>query len=176
MAGGKIRNQNWFLCALELLIGILLLINPVGLTRAVIVILGIALVFQGIASMRAYFQEPKGVTGSGRLAKGLALTCGGLFCMVRSDWFIAAFPILSMFYGVLILVTAFDKFQWAADARRNGCGRWYVSLISAVLSIALAIFVFANPFTSTAALWLFIGISMIVEAVVDVVAIIFASK
>ncbi len=176
MKSESIRSQNWFVCALELIIGILLLINPVGLTRTVIVILGITFVLQGIVSIRAYFQEPKGVSGSGRLAKGLALTCCGLFCVFRSSWFIAAFPILSMFYGVFILVTAFDKIQWAADARRNGVNRWYVSLISAILATALAILVFANPFASTAAMWTFIGIALIVEAVVDAAAIVTATR
>ena len=42
----------------------------------------------------------------------------GLFCMFRSGWFIAAFPVLTMLYGVATLVTAFGKLQWTADLLR----------------------------------------------------------
>ena len=38
--------------------------------------------------------------------------------MFRSGWFIAAFPVLTMLYGVATLVTAFGKLQWTADLLR----------------------------------------------------------
>lgn len=53
---------------------------------------------------------------------------------------------------------------------------WFFALISAALSLILAVMIIANPFSSTAAMWVFIGVSMIVEAVMDVVTIIFEKK
>ena len=96
--------------------------------------------------------------------------------MFRSGWFIAAFPVLTVLYGVMTLVTAFGKLQWTADLLRLKHKYWFIALISAILSLVLAILIITNPFSSTAALWVFIGISMIVEAVVDVVTLVFEKK
>lgn len=53
---------------------------------------------------------------------------------------------------------------------------WFVEVIGAILTIVCAVLILANPFTSAAFLWTFIGVTMIVEAVVDVVAFILGRK
>lgn len=171
------KNGNLVMCIAELIVGVLLLINPVGFTRGIIIALGIPLVLQGIGSIVGYIREnPQAASEGNLLAKGLLLTCGGLFCMFRSSWFIAAFPVLTVLYGVMTLVTAFGKLQWTADLLRLKHKYWFIALISAVLSLALAILIITNPFASTAALWVFIGVSMIVEAAVDAATLIFQKK
>lgn len=171
------KNSNLVMCIVELIVGILLLINPVGFTRGIIIALGIPLALQGIGSIVGYMREkPQAASEGNLLATGLLLTCGGLFCMFRSSWFIAAFPVLTMFYGVMTLVSAFGKLQWTADMLRLKQKYWFIALISAALSLVLAVLIITNPFSSTAALWVFIGVSMIVEAVVDVVTLFFERK
>lgn len=84
------------MCAAELMIGILLLLNPVGFTRGIIAALGVLLAVQGIGSIVSYVREkPEAAAEGNLLAKGLLMTCGGLFCIFRSGWFIAAFPALT---------------------------------------------------------------------------------
>ena len=171
------KNSNLVTCIAELIIGILLLINPVGFTRGIIVALGVPLVLQGIGSIVSYIREkPQAAAEGNLLAKGLLMTCCGLFCMFRSSWFIAVFPVLTVLYGVMTLVTAFGKLQWTADLLRLKHKYWFIALISAILSLALAIQIITNPFSSTAALWVFIGVSMIVESAVDVVTLVFEKK
>lgn len=165
------------LCIAELVIGVLLLIKPVGFTRGIIIALGVPLTLKGVGYIVSYIkQKPQEASEGNLFAKGLLMACGGLFCMFHSGWFIAAFPVLTMLYGVMTLVTAFGKLQWTADLFRTKHKYWFLALISAVLSIALAVMIMANPFASTAAMWIFIGVSMIVEAVMDVVTIIFEKK
>ncbi len=171
------KNSNLVMCIAELIIGVLLLVSPVRFTRGIIVALGILLALQGIFSIVSYFREkPQAAAEGNLLAKGLLMTSGGLFCTFRSSWFIAAFPVLTMLYGVMTLVTAFGKLQWTADLLRLKHKYWFIALISAILSLVLAILIITNPFSSTAALWVFIGIYMIVEAVVDVVTLVFEKK
>ena len=165
------------LCIAELVIGVLLLIKPVGFTRGIIIALGIPLMLKGVGYVISYIrQKPQEASEGNLFAKGLLMACGGLFCMFRSGWFIAAFPVLTVLYGVMTLVTAFGKLQWTADLLRLKHKYWFIALISAILSLVLAILIITNPFSSTAALWVFIGISMIVEAVVDVVTLVFEKK
>ena len=171
------KNASILTCIAELVIGILLLINPVGFTRGIIVALGIFMTFHGLSAIVKYIREkPQAASEGNLLARGLLLSCAGLFCVFRSSWFIAAFPVLTVLYGVMTLVTAFEKIQWTADLLRIKHRYWFVALINALMSLILSILILTNPFASTAALWLFIGISLIAEAVVDVVTLIFERK
>jgi len=171
------KMNSILLCIAELLIGILLLIKPVGFTRGIIIALGVPLTLKGIGYIVDYIKKKPQEASEGNLfAKGLIMACGGVFCMFRSSWFIAAFPVLTMFYGVLTLVSAFGKLQWTVDMLRLKHKYWFFALISAVLSLILAVMIMANPFASTAAMWIFIGVSMIVEAVMDTVTLIFEKK
>lgn len=63
-----------------------------------------------------------------------------------------------------------SKVQWAMDMFRTKQKYWLVEVAGAALTIVCAILILTNPFTSTAVLWTFIGITMIIEAVVDVAA------
>ena len=65
------KNSNLVMCVAELVIGILLLINPTGFTRGIIIALGIPLALQGIGSIIGYFREkPQAASEGNLLAKG----------------------------------------------------------------------------------------------------------
>lgn len=168
---------NLLMCIAELVIGILLLIDPVGFTSGIIVLLGVLLVVLGAKEIISYFRtDPDIASRSSSLAKGLLFVGVGLFCILKSDWFFAAFPLLTTFYGVLILVSAISKLQWSVDLLRKRQKYWFVTLIGAILSLVFAIIVLTNPFGTTATLWMFIAISLIVEAIADIISFIFGRK
>ena len=50
--------------------------------------------------------------------------------------------------------------------------KWFLPIISAILSIACAAVILANPFASTTVLWMFTGITLIAEAILDIVTLI----
>ncbi len=170
-----INNVIMALC--ELGVGILLLVNPIGFTAWIFAALGIVLMVMGAIEIVSYIRtEPAKVFGRQNLAIGLAEIAAGLFCIFRYNWFIVTFPLLTILYGVIILLTGFVKIQWAVDMLRLKQKKWYLAAISAVLSVAFAWVILGNPFTSTAVLWTFVAVSLIVEAVVDVIALIFRRK
>lgn len=158
----------------ELAVGVLLLINPIGFTAGIFIVLGIVLLAMGLLEIISYFRtEPASAFLRQSLAIGLAEIAAGLFCIFGYDWFIVTFPLLTILYGIIILLTGFVKLQWAVDMIRMKQKNWYFAAISALLSIVFAWVILGNPFASTAALWMFVAISLIVEAVVDVVILIF---
>lgn len=53
---------------------------------------------------------------------------------------------------------------------------WFVALIGAILSLVFAILIIVNPFASTAILWTFIAVSLIIEAVADILTFIFKRR
>lgn len=164
-------------CVCELVIGILLLINPVGFTRGIIMAFGAAVTVLGAVNVVQYIRtEPHAASREQRLSKGLVMVLLGLFCLLKAEWFIVTFPLLTMVYGVLILLMGIEKVQWTLDMLRAHKPYWYLMGVSAVLSLVFAWVVLADPFASTAALWVFVGVSLIVEAVADLLAALFTGR
>ncbi len=161
------------LCIAEIVVGILLLIDPIGFTSGILILLGIGMAIAGAFSLIKYFRtSPEEAALEDSLAKGLILVVLGCFCMFRSQWFIVTFPVLTALYGVMTLVNGIGKIQWAVDMLRQKQKYWFVAVIGAVLTILFAILILSDPFGTTAVLWTFIAISLIIEAVVDIVAFI----
>ncbi|MCM1056948.1 MAG: DUF308 domain-containing protein [Firmicutes bacterium] len=168
---------NLLMCLAEIVIGILLLIDPVGFTAGIIITLGSLLAILGIVSIIGYFRAaPEDAAQKSGLAIGLVALSVALVCIFKTEWFIAAFPLITVFYGVLILLSGIGKIQWTVDMLRLKQKYWFVALIGAVLSVIFAVLVLTNPFTSTVLLWNFIAVSLIIEAVMDILTFIFGMK
>lgn len=173
----KRSTGNLLMCLTEIIIGILLLINPVGFTSGIIITLGIILAIMGIGIIAGYFKtDPEEAAEKNGLAKGLVFVFLAFVCIFKTGWFIAAFPLITVFYGILILMSGISKVQWAVDMLRQKQKYWFIALIGAVLSLVFAALVLANPFSSTVVLWTFIAVSLIIEAIVDILAFIFGRK
>lgn len=168
-------NLNTVLTAfVEVLVGILLLVDPVGFTTGILIAAGVALGLLGLKSLIVYFvRKPAEAAASRGILNGLVCILLGAFLVFRTGWILLTFPVLTVVYGVVVLLTGLSKLQSAVDMLRLKLGRWYLTMLGALLSIACAVVILLNPFGTTAALWMFIGISLIVEAVVDLVAALF---
>ena len=172
------HNANVILlCLFEALIGVLLVVDPIGFTSGIIIAFGIGLLFAGLICVIGYFRsDPIEAALKGELVKGLSMLLAGGFCVLQPTWFIATFPLLTILYGVVILIAGLCKVQWTIDALRLKTGRWFLPAISAAVSIICGFLVLSNPFETTLILWMFTGISLIVEAALDVVVLLFARK
>lgn len=161
----------------EVVVGILLMINPVSFTVGIITAAGVALMFYGVISIIKYFRADVKTASIGQsLAQGLGLMLMGGFCALKSEWFIATFPMLTIIYGVTTLLGGLSKIQMTVDMFRQKNKKWFWAAISAAVSIVCAIIILDSPFTSTAVLWMFTGISLIVEGVFDFITVIVSSK
>lgn len=169
----KQNLSNIVVCLFEAVIGILLLINPVGFTSGILVVFGIVLMLTGLINVIKYFRmESEEAVISQNLMKGLILLAAGGFCTFNFTWFIITFPLLSIIYGVMTLLVGFNKIQWAVDMLRMKKKKWFLAAISAVISIMCTVVILKNPFTSSTVLWMFAGSSLIVEAIFDMIALI----
>lgn len=158
------------LCLLEVLVGVLLLTNPEAFTQAVITVFGAVLMVVGVVLIFLYFRQPTMVAFQAQtLTKGLVALCAGIFCAFQSSWILNVFPLITVLYGVGILVVGLGKIQWTADMVRMKTGKWLLPALSALLSVACALLIFFNPFETTTILFWVTGIGLIVDAVLDVV-------
>ncbi|MGN0777891.1 MAG: HdeD family acid-resistance protein [Aristaeellaceae bacterium] len=174
MLGG--RTGGLIASAIEIVIGVLLLINPEGFTRSIVVALGVLLCLMGIFNMVRYFRRPVQVLGGDwALSRGLLMTLAGVFCVCNSQWLLAILPALFMLYGILLLVAGIFKFQRMTDLKRMKHPRWYMPGLAALLYVVLAVIILLNPFGTAMMVWTFVGVSMIVSAVLDIVTLILAA-
>lgn len=161
----------------ELVTGILLLINPVGFTSGIIIACGTILALCGIAGIVRYFvTEPEEAAERQMMAKGFVLLLVGGFCALRSEWLVASFPVLTVLYGVGLLLAGLVKIQWTVDMLRLKRRRWLFTLLSAAISLVCGVVIIASPFATAAVLWALLGISLIAEAVLDILAAVFGNK
>lgn len=173
------NKENWSIilaCIVEVVVGILLLIDPIGFTSTIIVVGGVVLLVNGVVDIVQYFRTgPVPAAVGQQLAKGLLETITGLFCILNCNWFLVAFPVITVLYGVANLISGLFKTQLTVDAIRLKA-KWGWSALSAVVTLALAVIILLNPFSSTAALWVFTAVTLIAEAIVDLISIIFAKR
>ena len=159
------------LAVCEVIVGILLLIDPVSFTKTILTVLGVILIVMGVVSAVQYFRAApiRAAAGKG-LVRGCVEVALGVFCIAKSEWFLATFPVLTVVYGVATLISGFTKLQWTVDMIRLKMKKWGLAAVSSVVTVLCALVILANPFASTAVLWIFIGVALIVEAVADLIA------
>lgn len=69
-----------------------------------------------------------------------------------------------------------SKIQQAIDMLRMKRKYWMLAVMNAVLTIIFSVLILSNPFASTAILWTFIGVTLIIEAFIDLLTVIFGRK
>lgn len=159
-------------CILEIVVGVLLLINPVGFTSGIIIGAGVVMCLGGAGCIVRYFMvKPEIAAQKQLLFKGLLGLMGGAVGILKYEWFLSAFPLLTVLYAVVMLILAAAKLQRMADMRRMQLPRWYMPGISAALAAVLAAIILINPFGAVTAVWTFVAVSLIAEAIVEIVTI-----
>lgn len=155
-------------CLFELIAGMLLLIDPAGMTFWIIMSAGIVLMVLGVLEIVKYFRTSAKEASLGQtLTKGLMLLLAGGFCAFKAEWFLGTLPVLTIIYGIVILLTGIGKIQLAVDMLRLKNKKWFWPAINAVISVICAFVILCSPFASTVVLWSFTGISLIVEGILD---------
>ena len=165
---------NLILCLGELVVGILLLINPEGFTQAIIMALGVAVAVLGVLNVVRYFRaDPLAASMDRRLAYGLGQLALGLFLLTQSGWLVGMFKTLTRLYGVAVLVLALIRIQQFFDARRLKLPRGGMfSGLTALFTLAYAAMILFMPETT----WIFIGVMLLLEAVMDILILFFERR
>jgi len=175
MNQSKSMLTRLLVCLAEIVAGVLLLANPEGFLSLIVRIGSIVLIVMGIVAIIQYFRTPAEETiGQNGIIRGLLFLLLGILLIMNADAFTVGFalftlPIMAIFFAFDLLVMGFLKLQGTIDMIRLKSGHWVFMLISMILSIVLGLMILFNPFAATAALWIFAGISLIVEGIMDAI-------
>ncbi|MEG0049137.1 MAG: DUF308 domain-containing protein [Clostridia bacterium] len=154
--------------------GLLLLILPkLAMSIANFSLAAILLIVGGFFVF-SYFKGSvlDGLMGA-RLMMGLVLVCFGIMLCFNSSFLSVLLPLL---WGISLLVGGFGKVQICIDLKRIGEKYWWTVLIGAVVSFALGFIAIARPSFITTIVTQFIGISLLVEAVLDAITLFTTNK
>lgn len=173
----KKYTSGLVLSLFEIFVGILLLVDPVAFTSGIIMAFGAILMFAGLICIFKYFRaEPTEAAIGQMLLKGLSAILIGAFCVFGNSVIVGLSAVLTFVYGAIILFIGLTKVQKTVDMLRLKKLKWQFTAISAAITLICAALILFNPFGATEWIWRFIGISLIVEALVDAVAVLFGDK
>lgn len=169
------RNATYWLAILFYFVcGLLLLLFPnLALSIANFALAAVLCVI-GVKCIVTYLRGSvlDGVLGV-QLALGLVLICLGLLLFINPMFLGSLLPFL---WGVALLTGGFGKVQMSVDLKRIGDKHWWITLIGAVLSFVMGILAITSPVFLAAIITQFIGVSLMVEAVLDLVSFLTINK
>lgn len=148
------------------LLGGVLLFWP-GLTMELICqFVGAALGITGILTAAVFFTQPKeSPFRAASLIAGIPLALLGLFIFLRPSFLIEFIPVV---VGVIILMDGVANLMETFGLMKQGYSKWWISLIFAVLTIALGIVLLMQPFGVAKVIMQAIGIIILYNGLSDI--------
>lgn len=136
--------------------------------------IGIAFCVWGVLRLITYFRISKEeVLSSFGLVQGVTLIAFGVFFVMRPE-------AISVFFGtalsIVIIVDGILKLQYGIEFFHMKSGYWWIELIGAFVMVIMGIIALCNPFATTSALMIFVGIVFMVEGLWDLVSIVRISR
>ena len=141
-----------------------------------LILFGIVMLLMGLVSCVRFFRDRKdGVESPFTLVFAAALVIG-ILCAFATSFVLGMFSVGAVIYGVILIHAGIYKAQTYFQNKKAKLHPSFLVLLSAVLAVILGAVIVFNPFKTTVTLWRFAGISMIVEAVIDLIALIPAKE
>lgn len=160
-----LKNANsGIICLIEIIVGVLLLLDPHSFISYILIIAGAFIAVTGVISLIKYFVAKPAEAEKGGLCGALVSLSIGAFLIIKNNIATEWITLLTIIFGAAILYTGYQKLEKAVEKMRNK-QYFIVSLISALVTVLFAVLImFVIP---DKAIWLFIGISLVVEAAID---------
>ena len=150
-------------------LGLLLVIFPTASQEIICKGIGVALCVWGVLRLINYFRiAGSEILGSYGLVQGVTLLAFGMFFVIKPG-FIAVF--LGTALAIIIIVDGILKLQYAVDFYHLESDKWWIELIGAVVMVVIGIIALLNPFSTSSALIVFIGIALMIEGLWDFISL-----
>ncbi|MGN0319561.1 MAG: HdeD family acid-resistance protein [Lachnospira sp.] len=164
-----VKYEIMIVAAALFLLGLFLVLFPALSQEIICKGIGVALCVWGVLRLITYFRVAGNeILGSYGLVQGVTLLAFGFFFVVKPE-------IITVFLGtalaVIIIVDGILKLQYAVDFYHLQADKWWIELIGAVIMIIVGVVALFNPFSTTEALTIFIGIALMIEGIWDFISL-----
>lgn len=168
-------QRNYILISLGMLaFGILLFLMPEDSMKTVCFIFGIFLIIYAAVHLIMYFFGNRSDPFQRfDLVIGIVALVGGVFVLIKWKFIMAILPIA---LGIFILISSLTSLTTALDLKRNGYPRWWIVLFFSLIAVVLGGILIINPFSLAKTLTIFMGITFIVIAIINLWQTVFMRK
>ena len=164
-----------------LVLSALLLLAGVGLTffsdtfyPILTVLLGVLFLAFGIVKLVGFFsKDPYQLVFETDLVFGILYLVFGLLLLIRPERTMSIFGIM---FGLILLADGLTRVRIALDARPFGIRAWWLILISAFATATLGVILLFHPGEGTKVLTQLLGISLMVDGVMNISTILTAVR
>lgn len=160
----KIWKETLLVALCFILLGCFMLMQPDKTIEFFSYIIGSFILVLAVFAFYRHYRLQKMLTFE--LFYGIICAIGAILIFLNQSIVETLIPIV---LGIVMIANAFFKLQYIFDLKKSGVKNWYISLILALVKIALGVCIIVNPFTNAISLTQFIGIIVIVFAICDVV-------
>lgn len=160
-----VRSNMLAQAVVSIVLGLLLAFWPGITTITIVYMLAFYFAVAGAASLIAYFRTGGARSGSaGVLVNGILLLVVALIVFLFP---VAVAGFFSLILGILLLIGGIVNVVRAIELRRYATGTWAIALVVSLLVAIGGIVIIANPFSSTVAFVLVLGVLLIVKGIFD---------
>ncbi len=158
---------------ITLLVGVVFIIFPEQVMNLLNYIVAGLLIVLGLVSVILHFKASSAETYSLKFTLGIVFIIFGLYLILNEGFIL---QILTVFFGFYILINGILGLQVSIDSLRMKTDKWKISIGIALINTILGAVILYNPFAGTQTLIMYIGIFMVVTAVLNGVGLIFINK
>ncbi|MDD6620534.1 MAG: DUF308 domain-containing protein [Eubacteriales bacterium] len=167
---GKIKNLSIITIIASAVMGIVLLARPGETLYVVSMICGITMIALGVGALISYFVKDRNML---LIILAVISVIMGIIVCVKYKSIVS---ILLFLFGLFILISGIVDLITSIDVKRYGFGDWIVSFLMSLVTAVLGLLIVVNPFSSSLAVIRLLGISLLVYAVLDIIAFIQVKK
>ena len=155
----------------EALFGLMLLIKPKFFTTMILRFFGILFLIIGVIYLVGYLKDRMRYNTVTPIAMTVLLILGGVLTYA-TNFIFGIISFVAIIYGAVMVVYGVFKAQYYFQCKKANAKVSVMALAGAIVSVILGIIVVFNPFGTQMAILRAVGITLIVEAVVDIIDII----
>ena len=168
------KLQSVLIAILFILMGLVLVINPLGTTRTICFTIGSIILGAGLIFIIIYLvSDFKANIKKNKLVIGIVLLILGMVFFIAYRVIMSVIPTV---LGVMIFVNGLTKLQTGIDARKINKDKSLWMIILAIVIILLGAFVVFNPFSASKLILRIIGICLMFSGITDLVSFIYLNK
>ena len=157
----------------EVVIGVLLIINGEKFTQVVFIIFGVLMLICGLISLIRSLLAGRngGSISTPQLVLAIVLIGVGAFFTAASGSVMEIMSAVTVVIGIIMAFSGVLKLAEFITIRKIGPVMWFAA-VGAIVTIILGFVIAFNPFASTQAMWMILGILILVSALFDIISLI----
>lgn len=166
-------RQNYSISSLiTLILGLILIIWPDLSGVLMCYMLGGALLLMGAAQLLIYIRGNRtGLSNRFKMMMGIILALLGIWICAKPEIVLGLVPVV---LGIVLILHAIQDISYILEIKNAGVERWWVALITTLVTMALGIFLVLHPFLAFEMAMIYVGIGLVYNGVSDLVLVILA--